>query len=565
MMDDIIRSICHNLANTDSNLRKRAIRSVRELFKKNPNLDDLSLSKICKGLYYCLWMSDDPIQTRILSLDIIQLYKSIRLNSSNLNGVEEPLLFDHNEVDIRLRYLKCLMETVSREWLLLDKNRVDKVLLFTRIYVSEILYYMHELNWDLLVLNKLSEIFLNKNIFGRDTLGLLVHVIQVFTTELLYNYEQLKGSGEETKEPPTDSDDNVNFNEDDSKSKINAVHMNLCNNIDSVKLLYILKPFILMFVTSKDSLLLKTIYDYIFKELEKLSKITSVNLIVHLLESILNTSGETSPGKEIDVVKGINKKFIRNTLKLYQSNLSQSLTPAEKLHLEQLLYSIFTIATMNCESNESFSGNEQLNGTIFFKEDSVDLNNTKKESLGNEYMFRAEDYLNLANISTRRMSKSRLRNIHILNSTKSYLLKLKVTDDESRRFLQKLDDTRVKNQLFYYSLIRLRRLKLLHKFKTNNLNKIYNLSRKKRSNFNINLKQALDNIKYVKPVKSSLRERTTSDRKVKRKKKKVVFNLKKNQVTNIPSRKKKNYAPLSLFVSSFSLTYYNIYIIYHYI
>lgn len=516
MMTTVIRSICHNLANTDKTLRKKGFRSVRELFKKNPNLDDMSLTKICKGLYYCLWMSDDPIQTRILSLDMIQLYKSIKLNPTPVNGLDEPLLLDHNEVDARLRYLKFLMEGISREWLLLDKNRVDKVLLFTRIYVSEILYYMHELNWDLLVLNKLSEIFLNKNIFGRDTLGLLVHVIQVFTTELLYNYEQLMGSGDSPSESPTNSNTDDKSSED-SKTKLNTLQMNLCNNIDSVKLLYVLKPFILMFVTSKDVLLVKTLYDHIFKDLEKLSKITSINVIVHLLDAILNTSGETGPGTEIDVVKGINKKFIRNTLKLYKSNLSETLTPAENLHLEQLLYSIFTIATMDSESNDSFGGSDQVNGRIFFKEDGKNVSNTKRESLGNEYMFRAEHYLTLSNIKTRRLSKSRLKNLRIVNSTKNYLLRLNETDEENRKFLEKLDRTSVKNQLFYYSLIRLRRLKIIHKFKKNNLYRIYNLDKLKRSKLKINLKQAFYNIKYAKPGKSSLRKRTTNDRRLKKK------------------------------------------------
>ncbi|UKK02816.1 hypothetical protein MACK_002913 [Theileria orientalis] len=512
-MEDTVRSICQNLVSNDHNVRRRAIKNVLELFKKNNTIDDLSLNKLCKGLYYSLWMTDDPIQVHKISVDIIQLYKSFRTNPRDRNSPQNNEV-DENEVDIRLRYIKSLMDTVSKEWPLLDKNRVDKVLLFTRILVSEILYYMNQLQWDLSVLNKLSEVYMG--VFSTDNLGLWLHFIQVYLNELVMNYNHLAEA----------TTNGVGKKNSSSISNNNAKN----SNMDGLQLLYVLKPFLMMFVNSKDKLLLTTIYNYVFKELHKLNDITDITVVVWLLNTLLNprsTPQETEPSNDTsddmqtadDIsyvnddnrlddkhysgkVQGLNKKYIKSTLKQYGSILKNELTPNEKIHLEHMMYSLFperTEAEIYYEENgEDYDDYDQ----DIEPQNNHDMSLNGDESNG--------DYISLANFSIRRMTKKRLRNLFILNNTKRYLIIIKATDDESIKFMNKLMKPKVRNQLFYYSLIRLKRLKLQYRFKHGQLNKIHNFNKEHKSKFNVNLQQALENIRNARPLKSSLAKRAKS-------------------------------------------------------
>ncbi|UKJ89821.2 hypothetical protein MACJ_003075 [Theileria orientalis] len=557
-MENIIRSICQNLVSNDRNVRRRAIKSVLELFKKTNTIDDLSLHKLCKGLYYSLWMTDDPIQVHKISVDIIQLYKSFRSNPKDKNSTQNSEV-DEDEVDIRLRYIKSLMETVSKEWPLLDKNRVDKVLLFTRILVSEILYYMNQLRWDLSVLNKLSEVYMG--VFSADNLGLWLHFIQVYLNELVMNYNHLQ-----------EATTNGVSKKNSSNTSINKPKN---SDMDGLQLLYILKPFVMMFVTNKDKLLLTTIYNYVFKELHKLNDITDITVVVWLLNMLLNPSStpqETEPSNDTsdavavsdysisDInddhrlndkhcsgrVQGLNKKYIKNTLKQYGSILKNELTPNEKIHLEHMVYSLFPDRTEEEGYYEDDDEEDEGYDEDIEPQNGHDMSLNSDDSNGN--------YISLADFSIRRMTKKRLRNLFLLNNTKRYLIIIKATDDKSTKFMNKLMKPKVRNQLFFYSLIRLKRLKLQYRFKHCQLNKIYNFNKETKSKFNVNLQQALDNIRNARPLKSSLAktsksaESSTLTSSKKNKKKNVVFNLQINQVTAIPSRRKK-IQPFSLLVS----------------
>lgn len=63
-----IITFAKRLAANEKKGRDEALARLKVWLSKKPNLDELDLMKIWKGLFYCLWMSDKaPVQEELAS------------------------------------------------------------------------------------------------------------------------------------------------------------------------------------------------------------------------------------------------------------------------------------------------------------------------------------------------------------------------------------------------------------------------------------------------------------------------------------------------------------------
>ena len=73
------------------------------------------MMRLWKGLYYCFWMSDKPLIQEELAESIGSMVNSFGSNES-----------------AALLFASCFMATLAREWVGLDRWRMDKFMMLVR-------------------------------------------------------------------------------------------------------------------------------------------------------------------------------------------------------------------------------------------------------------------------------------------------------------------------------------------------------------------------------------------------------------------------------------------------
>ncbi|AFZ81297.1 nucleolar protein,Nop52 domain-containing protein [Theileria equi strain WA] len=472
MEDRIVQRICHMLANTEENTRNKALRDLKNfLSKKEDDIDPITMNKIAKALYYAIWMSDKPLKLRVVCVRIVQLHDVMK-NTNNIYS-----------------YFHCLFESLSREWHLLDKHRMDKILLFVRILTAEILFFLNKNKWDITSIDRISDIITDEDtIYSKRSTGLGFQFSQIFVEEFNNNVEDLKGKNE-------------------------------FNKLSQLEGLHLLYPFLFIASTLDHKHMLDVLHSYVFHKLDTiesfdLSPIISTmrylsedQLIPFYNRKLMLSTLELYDNSDIKVKK-LDKKT-ENTSKRFLENIKSAFDiPDSDLSDHNFLGECGDTDCLGCDSNNHFvSLSQRFGGTL----------------------------------------KRRLYDLALLNKTKNYLIKTKASDEKSKSLLAKLRDPRVQDQLSFYSLYSIKRLKLMDRFKfSDELYKIVDLVRKNESiskhEVVIDVKKAIENIRNGVPQPSAL----STPNSQKKDKRKVVFNLKKNQVTAIPKRKKSNLRPFSV-------------------
>ncbi|ESP02001.1 hypothetical protein LOTGIDRAFT_157138 [Lottia gigantea] len=122
------------LASNERRIRDKAIKKIRKYLhvrsksKKEFSAEDFL--KIWKGLHFCLWMQDKPL----IQEELVDKITSLILS---LSTPDQVFLF-----------MKVFLVTESREWLTLDKWRLDKFMMLIRRNLREMLRYVQNRNWN---------------------------------------------------------------------------------------------------------------------------------------------------------------------------------------------------------------------------------------------------------------------------------------------------------------------------------------------------------------------------------------------------------------------------------
>ena len=122
------------LANNDVKVRNRALKRLKAwLSKKTETVDsaisDDDLLKIWKGLFYCMWYSDSYLVQESLAESI------------------SDILYCFKDQNFGMLYVKTFFDEMGREWLGIDRLRLDKFYLLVKNMLFSTLEYVGKGGW----------------------------------------------------------------------------------------------------------------------------------------------------------------------------------------------------------------------------------------------------------------------------------------------------------------------------------------------------------------------------------------------------------------------------------
>lgn len=174
-------NLAKRLAHNDKKVRDSSIKSLRKWLLRRSELDDVSLMKIWKGLFYCFWMSDKvPIQ------------QALAESVSDL--LLPPLPFERG-----LLLFKTGLITLRREWTSIDQLRMDKFMTLVRRLIHRAFLMIQVNNFESAQVEALADCILETHVVATDTQvrGFAFHFIDCFLEEL----ERIHSSNEVNQLP----------------------------------------------------------------------------------------------------------------------------------------------------------------------------------------------------------------------------------------------------------------------------------------------------------------------------------------------------------------------------
>lgn len=122
------------LANNDIKVRNRALKRLKAWLSKKTEtvgsaITDEDLLKIWKGLFYCMWYSDSyPVQ-------------------ESLAETISDILYCFKDQNFGMMYVKTFFDEMGREWLGIDRLRLDKFYLLVKKMLFNTLEYVGKGGW----------------------------------------------------------------------------------------------------------------------------------------------------------------------------------------------------------------------------------------------------------------------------------------------------------------------------------------------------------------------------------------------------------------------------------
>ncbi|XP_075398350.1 ribosomal RNA processing protein 1 homolog A isoform X2 [Tenrec ecaudatus] len=127
--------LAQRLAGNEKVTRDRAVRKLRKYITARTQRDaggftHDELLKVWKGLFYCMWMQDKPLLQEELGRTIAQLIHAFQTT-------EAQHLF-----------IQTFWQTMNREWIGIDRLRLDKYYLLMRMVLNESLRALQMRDWE---------------------------------------------------------------------------------------------------------------------------------------------------------------------------------------------------------------------------------------------------------------------------------------------------------------------------------------------------------------------------------------------------------------------------------
>ncbi|KAI5941382.1 Ribosomal RNA processing protein 1A [Manis javanica] len=165
--------LAQRLAGNEQVTRDRAVRRLRKYIVARTQqaaggFTHDELLKVWKGLFYCMWMQDKPLLQEDLGRTISQLIHAFQTT-------EAQLLF-----------LQTFWQTMNREWIGIDRLRLDKFYMLMRMVLNESLRALKMRGWEDRQVEQLLEL-LTTEILHPDSQapnGVKSHFLEIFLEEL---------------------------------------------------------------------------------------------------------------------------------------------------------------------------------------------------------------------------------------------------------------------------------------------------------------------------------------------------------------------------------------------
>ncbi|ELK03562.1 ribosomal RNA processing protein 1 homolog A [Pteropus alecto] len=165
--------LAQRLAGNEQVTRDRAVRKLRKYIvartqRAAGGFTHDELLKVWKGLFYCMWMQDKPLLQEELGRTISQLIHAFQTT-------EAQHLF-----------LQTFWQTMIREWMGIDRLRLDKFYMLMRMVLNESLQTLKMRGWEERQMEQLLDL-LTTEILHPDSgapSGVKSHFIEIFLEEL---------------------------------------------------------------------------------------------------------------------------------------------------------------------------------------------------------------------------------------------------------------------------------------------------------------------------------------------------------------------------------------------
>lgn len=123
------------LASHEKGIRDRAVKKLREYIsvktqRETGGFSPEELLKIWKGLFYCMWMQDEPLLQEELATSLSQLIHAV-------NNSEAQHLF-----------IQTFWQTMSREWMGIDRLRLGRYRRLIRLVLRQSFEALKQNGWE---------------------------------------------------------------------------------------------------------------------------------------------------------------------------------------------------------------------------------------------------------------------------------------------------------------------------------------------------------------------------------------------------------------------------------
>ncbi|XP_014250274.1 ribosomal RNA processing protein 1 homolog [Cimex lectularius] len=161
-------SFARALASNDTNMRERALKKLKKWLtsrsERKQEFTEEGFMRICKGLFYCIYMSDKPLPQE----DCVEAVSH--------------LVHCFKTFDESLMFIRCFFQSVSHSWFGLDGHRMDKYLMLVRRFLRQTFECVYKLDWEKEKVERLSKELSTS--FSMAPLGLLLHLTDIYMEEL---------------------------------------------------------------------------------------------------------------------------------------------------------------------------------------------------------------------------------------------------------------------------------------------------------------------------------------------------------------------------------------------
>ena len=160
------------LASGDKDVRDATFVSLSKWLGAKSDIDVLDMKKIWKGLFYAMWHADGWDVQEELAEQMACLVHSLK----------------HK---VALSYVGVFYITARREWIGIDRHRMDKYLLLVRRLTSQVLRYCADREWEVKATTDVAQMMMRTALIptgqgelGVVDVGLRLHVAELFVPEL---------------------------------------------------------------------------------------------------------------------------------------------------------------------------------------------------------------------------------------------------------------------------------------------------------------------------------------------------------------------------------------------
>ncbi|XP_055463043.1 ribosomal RNA processing protein 1 homolog A [Psammomys obesus] len=165
--------LAQRLAGNEQVTRDHAVRKLRKYIvarsqRAGGGFTPDELLKVWKGLFYCMWMQDKPLRQEELGRTISQLVHAFQTT-------EAQHLF-----------LRAFWQTMIREWVGIDRLRLDKFYMLMRMVLSESLKTVKTQGWEERRIEQLLELLTTEILKPESQApnGVKSHFLEIFLEEL---------------------------------------------------------------------------------------------------------------------------------------------------------------------------------------------------------------------------------------------------------------------------------------------------------------------------------------------------------------------------------------------